>query len=140
MEWNWGDLNYIAIVVAVIAGQVFGALWFSPLLFANPWMDAIGTTKEEIMARPGPKAMPFVIAIAAAFLVAFAIAHILQQLNDPGIEDGLIVGGILGVAVFAAMDATHKAFAGNNLKHYLIDNSHTVITFLIVGAIIGIWE
>ncbi len=140
MDWNWGDLNYIAIIVSVIAGQVFGALWFSPLLFANAWMDAIGTTKEEIQARPGPMAVPFAISIGAAIVVAFVIAHLLQQLDDPGIEDGLLIVGILGLGVFAAMDATHKAFTGNNLKHFLIDNGHTVITFLILGAIIGVWD
>ena len=109
MDWNWGDLNYIAIIVSVIAGQVFGALWFSPLLFANAWMDAIGTTKEEIQARPGPMAVPFAISIGAAIVVAFVIAHLLQQLDDPGIEDGLLIGGILGLGVFAAMDAIYVA-------------------------------
>ncbi|MDA1258957.1 MAG: DUF1761 domain-containing protein [Chloroflexi bacterium] len=139
MEWNWGDLNYIAIVVAIVVGQVFGGLLFSPVLLGNAWMKAIGTTKEEIMARPGPKAVPFVIAIGAGVIVALIIAHILQQLSDPGIGEGLLVGGALA-AVFAGMDATHKSFAGNNLKHFLIDNIHTVITFLIFGAIIGVWE
>jgi hypothetical protein len=38
------------------------------------------------------------------------------------------------------MDATHKAFAGNNLRHFLIDNGHTAINFLILGAIIGVWD
>ena len=140
MEWNWDDLNYIAIIVAVVAGQAFGALWFSPLAFANPWMAAIGTTKEEIEARPGPKAIPFVISIATGFVTAFVIAHLLQQLSSPGIEEGLLIGAILGVAVFGFMDATHKAFAGNNLKHFMIDNGHTAINFLILGAIIGVWD
>jgi len=52
MEFNFEDLNYIAIIVAVVAGQAFGELWFSPLLMANKWMEAIGSTKEEIEARP----------------------------------------------------------------------------------------
>ena len=135
MEWNWDDLNYIAIIVAIVAGQAFGALWFSPVLLGNQWMAAIGTTKEEIEARPGPKAIPFVIAIGAAILIAFAIANLLQQLDDPGIGEGLLAGGILGVIVFAGMDATHQAFAGTNLTHFLIDSGHTVITFLIMGAV-----
>jgi len=38
------------------------------------------------------------------------------------------------------MDATHKAFVGNNLNHILIDGGHTVATFLIWGALIGVWD
>jgi len=140
MEWNRDDLDYIAIIMTVVAGQAFGALWFSPILPGNQWMDAIGTAKEEITARPGPKAVPFAISIAQGFATMFVVAHILQQLNNPGIEKGLLIGAILGVAAFATMDATHKAVAGNNLKHFLIANGHTVIDFLIVGAITGVWH
>lgn len=139
MEFNFEDLNYIAIVVAVVAGQAFGALWYSPLLMANPWMEAIGTTKEEIEARPD-KARPFVIAIGGAIIGALALALILEDFAKPDMADGLLLGAVLGIGVFAVMDATHKAFSGNNLTHFLIDGGHTVITFLIWGAIIGAWD
>ena len=125
MEFNFDDLNYLAIIVAVVAGQAFGALWFSPVLFANRWMEAIGTTKEEIEAR-GDRARPFAIAIGGAIIAALSLALILEDFTGANIGDGLLLGAVLGIGVFAVMDATHKAFTGNNLTHFLIDGGHTV--------------
>ena len=42
------NLSLIAIVVAAVAGMVIGALWYSPLLFGNAWLKAIGKTEDEL--------------------------------------------------------------------------------------------
>ncbi len=35
MDLDLGGLNYIAVVVGVILNMARGALWYSPVLFAN---------------------------------------------------------------------------------------------------------
>jgi hypothetical protein len=45
------NLNLLAILVAAIATMPIGFLWYSPLLFANPWMREMGydpNDKERI--------------------------------------------------------------------------------------------
>src|SRR5260370_10712032 len=36
------SLNWLAILVAAISTMVVGFLWYSPLLFAKPWMKEMG--------------------------------------------------------------------------------------------------
>jgi len=38
------DLQPWAILAAALAGIVIGAAWYSPLLFGNAWMSALGKT------------------------------------------------------------------------------------------------
>ena len=47
------SVNLLAVVVCAIVNMVLGALWYSPILFANSWMNLIGKSKEE-MSNPGP--------------------------------------------------------------------------------------
>ena len=49
-----GAINWLAVLVAVVAAQVVGFLWYGPL-FSKQWMAALGRTQEEVRAEgPGP--------------------------------------------------------------------------------------
>lgn len=46
-------INYLAVLVAAVLNMAIGALWYSPVLFAKPWMKAIGKSMKD-MGKPGP--------------------------------------------------------------------------------------
>src|SRR5260370_5585159 len=54
------SLNWLAILVAAISTMVIGFLWYSPLLFAKPWMKEMGydpsdkAKTEEMKKNAGP--------------------------------------------------------------------------------------
>lgn len=39
---HFEHIHLLAVVVAAISTMVVGFLWYSPLLFANPWMREMG--------------------------------------------------------------------------------------------------
>jgi uncharacterized SAM-binding protein YcdF (DUF218 family) len=41
------NVNLWSVLVAAIATMVVGFLWYSPLLFARPWMVAMGYDPED---------------------------------------------------------------------------------------------
>ena len=45
MDLDLGNINYIAVVVAIVINMALGAAWYSPLLFAKPWMAANDLTE-----------------------------------------------------------------------------------------------
>ena len=53
-------LNLLAILVAAIATMIVGFLWYSPLLFAKPWMREMGCDPEpaERMLGQRPETSP----------------------------------------------------------------------------------
>lgn len=44
---NFMGVNLWSVLVAAIATMVVGFLWYSPLLFARPWMVAMGYDPED---------------------------------------------------------------------------------------------
>ncbi|MQG77483.1 MAG: DUF1761 domain-containing protein [SAR202 cluster bacterium] len=48
MELELSNINYLAVVVAVLINMVGGAAWYG--ILANPWMAEVGLHKEELSA------------------------------------------------------------------------------------------
>ncbi len=42
------DINYVAVIVTALVPMVLGAVWYSPALFAGPWMRAVGRREDEL--------------------------------------------------------------------------------------------
>jgi hypothetical protein len=40
-------VNLLSVLGAAVATMVIGFLWYSPLLFAKPWMVAMGYDPED---------------------------------------------------------------------------------------------
>ena len=66
-------LNWIAIVVAVIASFAVGGLWYGPL-FGGPWKKEMGVPPD---AKPagGEIGKSLGLNLFGTFLVAFVLAH-----------------------------------------------------------------
>jgi hypothetical protein len=86
-------VNWLAILVALIAQQILGFCWYSRALFAEPWMQGIGKRSEDLQPAPGP----FILATLAAVLLPLGVAWILHKTHLRGVKPGaIIVGAILG--------------------------------------------
>ena len=44
------EMNYLAIIIAGILNMAIGAAWYSPMLFAKPWMKAMGFDQKAMDA------------------------------------------------------------------------------------------
>ena len=40
------EFNHLAIFVSAILQWLLGAIWYSPVLFAKPWMAMVGIHKD----------------------------------------------------------------------------------------------
>ena len=60
------DINWLAVLVSVIANMVIGAIWYGPLL-GKPWMKELGFTMEDIQGSP--MGVPYAVAVLNSFLM-----------------------------------------------------------------------
>src|SRR5437879_2408547 len=77
------DLNLLAVLAAAMSTMVVGFLWYSPMLFARPWMVAMGFNPDdkEALAKMQKEAgamygMAFVASLVAAFFLALVLTRI----------------------------------------------------------------
>ena len=93
------DYNIWALLIAVLANQLVGALWYSKALFATAWMKEVGHTPETI--RENPSKQPFVIAILTSIVLAVALAWANAAAETRGLGGGIVVGLIVAIGLTA---------------------------------------
>ena len=138
---TFGSINYLAIIVAALAGFGFGAVYYMTL--AKPWMNASGWSAEEQAAKAkagmGASKAPFIIAIVANLIMAWVLAGLIGHLG-PGqatIRNGLISGAFCWLGFVITSQSVNYAFGGRKSSLTVIDGGHWLGVLLIMGAVIG---
>ena len=139
----FAGMNYLAIVIAAIAGWLAGAVWYG--LLAKHWVAAQGTTMEEFKAKQAalkgnPRALlPFVLAFLADLIMAWMLAGVLGHLG-PGqvtLRNGVISGAFLWFGFVLTAMTVNNAFSGRKYMLTAIDAGHWLAVIVVMGAIIG---
>lgn len=134
---NPGDLNYLAIIVAALSTFLIGGVWYSPILFAKGWMQANNFTEEDL--KDTNMAKTFGFSFLFALLMAFNLAMFLA---DEGTTTswGATAGFLAGFGWVALGLATIALFEKRSWKYILINGGYMVVSFVVMGLIIGAWR
>jgi hypothetical protein len=132
---SFAGLNYIAIVIAAVAGFGVGAVWYS-FLFQKPWMAAMGMDPEK-MHGAGPDATPFIVAAVGQLVMAFVFSAFLHSLGAATLGGGLLVGFFAWLGFVITSMAVNNGFGGRNFTVTAIDGGHWLTVLLVMGLIIG---
>ena len=127
--------NYLAVVVAALAGFGVGAIWYTVL--GKAWLDALGKTEDDINGTGAPRAMPFVIALVADFVMAIMLSGLMGHLGNVTIRGGLISGFFIWIGFVITTMGVNHAFSGASTKLTAIDGGHWLAVLLVMGAILG---
>jgi len=130
-------INWWAILVAVIAKQALGALWYSPVVFGPAWCELAGVSEQEMKAGLVKALIPDVV---AAFVMAFVLVHAVHYAGAQSLGQGAAVGFFNWLGFVAVATLGTVTFEKRPLKLYLINNGYWLIALLIMGAILAIWR
>ena len=136
-------MNYLAIVLAAIAGWLTGAVWYG--LLAKHWVAAQGTTMEEFKQKQAatkgdPKAfLPFVLAFVADLIMAWMLAGVLGHLGagQVTLRNGVISGLFLWFGFVLTTMMVNNAFSGRKYTLTAIDAGHWLAVLVVMAAIVG---
>ena len=124
-------INYLAVVVAAIAGFALGWGWYT--VFGKLWQDALGKRKED--CKPTP--LPFAIAAIGCVLMAWMLAGLMGHLSDVTIKGGVVSAIFVWIGFVLTTVATNHAFEGMRPLVTAIDAGHWLAVLVLMGAIIG---
>lgn len=123
-------INPLAVLVAAAATFVIGGLWYS-VLFAKPWQKAAGVPDEAL--RSGTVR----IFVGSALLALVMSASLAAFIGSGGAVFGLLAGLAAGVTWVAAAFGVNYLFERRALRLWLINAGYNVITFGVMGVIVG---
>ncbi len=130
---QFAGLNYIAIIVAAVAGFIFGAIYYGAL--GKAWMAAARIEPGQAQMRPSL----FITSLVCELVMAWVLAGVLGHLG-PGqvtVLNGIISGLFIWGGFIVTTIAVNQRYQGFGWKLTLIDAGHWLGVAVIMGAIIG---
>jgi Protein of unknown function (DUF1761) len=129
------DLNWIAILVAAFVPIVLGAVWYSPVLFARPWMRAVGRTPAELTGA----SLGYAISVVGALVTSYVLARVIKWAEVDDLFNGALAGVLIWL-VIACVLAVNTYFGGRPRALWAIDVGYQLASLVVMGAILGAWE
>jgi Protein of unknown function (DUF1761) len=130
-------LNHWAILVSALFLWFLGALWYSPVLFAKPWIEIVGRKMGE---KPKGVVKGMIGSLIGDLLLAFALNHFIVWSGASTIGWGALIGFITWLGFFAAVNYPQSIYEGRPFKYFLINNGYWLIGLLAVGALLAVWR
>ncbi|MDQ2736419.1 MAG: DUF1761 domain-containing protein [Pseudomonadota bacterium] len=128
--------NYPAIFLAALVSFVVGGAWYSPLLFAKAWMREAGL--DEARLRSAKLGKVFALSFVCALVMAFNLAAFLGA--KATLSFGAFAGFATGLGWVAMSLGVVYLFEQRSLKLWLINGGCQIVSYTLMGALIGGWQ
>ncbi len=129
-------INWPAVFVAAISSFAIGGVWYNPSVFGTAWMKDSNLSEEQIKQSNMSKTFGF-----AALFSLVSSANLAAFLAEPTTTTswGATAGFLAGIWTFAAI-ATHSIFEQKSWRHIFINGGYSVVSLVVMGAILGAWR
>lgn len=129
-------INWPAVLVAAASSFAIGGLWYNPSVFGTAWMKDSNLSQEQIEKSNMSKTFGF-----AALFSLIAAANLAAFLAEPTTTTtwGATAGFLAGIWTFGAI-ATHSIFEQKSWRHIFINGGYSIISLVVMGAILGAWR
>ena len=141
-EMDFSSINWLAVVACVVASMVIGGVWFAPKTFFPMWWKAIGKTESD---TPGGKNMGLMWGgtVLASFVQAVFMSLMVTAMGSMSggatLGSGAMAGFFLWLGFVAPSSLTNKLFE-DRLKAWVLEAGNHLVTFVVMGAILGAWR
>jgi len=139
------EINYLAVVVAVIANFFLGFIWYTPL-FGKAWAKEMGYD-TNMEPRKGEMARGLIIMIIGNFLMAYVFAHNMAAWTFvPDMDKMPVIGTILNSAIFTwlgfyvPVDLTTVAWERRSWKLFWINTGYHLAMLFVAATILALWR
>ena len=136
-------VNVWAVLVCAVATMVVGFLWYSPMLFANPWMRLMGydpNDKAKIAEMQKSAGPSYGMSFIASVLAAFVLGKLIAVSGFSTAFDGLKIGLVVWLGFVTTVQLTNALFSRQPNKLYMINTGYQLVCYVAMGAILGAWR
>jgi hypothetical protein len=137
------SLSVLPFIVIAVANFIISWLYYSPAVpWFRAWQKGVGMDPDkEGMTDEEKRAMPrlFAGAIAATFLLSYGLQIVIHSVK----VDDFGTGALLGLVVWFGFVLTHSLntqFEGRKPVVLVINNVLYLITYVVYGGILAVWN
>jgi hypothetical protein len=133
----FGELNWLAVVVATLAWFAFSAIWYSIPPLSKAWATA---AKVDTTGDGPPLALLFVPTLIGYFVTTVVIGLLVAGLGIDSLGEGLVLGVGLGVGFGMVGALVNQGYGGGGSSDFLINGVIAVIADGLGAGILSVWD
>ena len=133
---DFSQINYWAVLVAALAPMGIGVLWYSPALFGKIWMRVNGFSGNE---PRGNMARTMIIAFILSLVMSLNLAAFLA-VPGTNIRWGITAGFLAGFGWVTLSIVVISLFERRPFAYMAVNGGYWVVSFIVMGAILGAWR
>ncbi|MEK7571582.1 MAG: DUF1761 domain-containing protein [Patescibacteria group bacterium] len=137
------EVNIFAVFFAAIASMIVGFLWYSPILFAKPWMKLMGYTQkgmdEERKGMEKLYALSFVAALVTAYILSHVMVLSVSFYSDPWVITGVTTAFWLWLGFIMPVQLTDTIFGSKKWQLFAINTGYQLASILAMGVVLGLF-
>ncbi len=134
---HFAPINWLAIVAAVVSNFVIGGLWYSPVLFVNPWLRMSGVQKKVFDAGL-PKAL--LGDLFSALAMALVMNQVMRWSGTTGLVSGITVAFVVWIGFVASVLLTQVTYEHRPFAFFAISSGYRLVTLQVMAAILNTWR
>lgn len=132
----FGELNWLAVVVATLAWFAFSALWYSIPPLSQAWATA---ARVDTTGDGPPLALLFIPTLIGYFVTSIVIGLIVAGIGAEALADGIVLGIVLGIGFGMVGALVNQVYEGKGGSYFLINGVNAVVAYAIVASILTVW-
>lgn len=131
------NLNWLAVIVAAVSTFVIGGIWYSPLLFQKAWMSSNNFTEESLSEgrKPG---LIFGLSFVMSIIMSFNLAMFIGQESDMAFA--ISAATLTAIGWILPSFAIINLFEKRSMKYFLVNGGYLLVSFIVMGIILGAWK
>jgi hypothetical protein len=140
VDWSIHHLHHMnpwAVLVSALILWLLGATWYSPALFAKPWMAALSIVPD------GPKnglAIGMIASFIGDLLVSLVLLHVILWSGASTYLTGAFIGFLCWLGFFAATEFPQGIYEGRPVRLFAINTGYWLVGLLIIGGLLAVWK
>lgn len=129
--------NHWAVLASALILWFLGALWYSPVLFAKPWIEIVGRKKGE---KPEGVGRGMIASFLGDLILAFVLAHIIGWSGADTAGWGVFIGVLTWAGFVVAPLYPQSIYEGRPFKYFAINSGYWLVGLVVVGGLLAAWR
>lgn len=130
-------INHYSVWTSIVINQLISILWYSPLLFANKWMNLLGKNFDDFK---GESTSGLIFSIIGSITFNYFLAWLFKQLQIENALKGLAIAFALALCCFSFQTFTQDNFSLRPNELSLINSGNIILNFCFSGLLLGGWK
>ena len=130
--------NHLALLVSALVLWLLGAAWYSPVLFAKPWMAMLGIDKNAANRKTMIPGM--IASFIGDLILSFVLAHVLGWAGASTFGWGAFIGVLVWLGFFVGPALPQGIYENRPFRLFAINAGYWLVGLIVVGGLLAVWH